>query len=157
MCCVSAPPFQEEENTWYKDVPVKEIPLVQIKDLRTSASTLVLTDGLRVRGRPTSARRTTFMLAQVPRKDDGSWGIAVKREVYHHNHQRFTSTSQVSTQPPLVPGVELLMQGQAGTASIYEYIRENSDHRMTMTDVRNLIDRLCKLGKDLHFATPFSR
>ncbi|KAG6963190.1 hypothetical protein JG688_00008263 [Phytophthora aleatoria] len=104
------------------------------------------------------------MLAHVPRKDDGSWGIAVKREVYHHNHQvspeiyqHYPGIRQVSTQSPLVPGVELLMQGQEGTASIYEYIRENSDHRMTMTDVRNLIGRLRKSGKDLHFATPFSR
>ncbi|KUF88779.1 RAD50-interacting protein 1 [Phytophthora nicotianae] len=42
----------------------------------------------------------------------------------------------------IVPGVRLLMQAQAGPSSIYEYIRENSDHHVTMQDVRNLVARL---------------
>ncbi|KAG6960233.1 hypothetical protein JG688_00009692 [Phytophthora aleatoria] len=34
------------------------------------------------------------------------------------------------------------MQARPGTSSIYEYIRENSDHRVTMAHVCNLMTRL---------------
>ncbi|ETN19105.1 hypothetical protein PPTG_04512 [Phytophthora nicotianae INRA-310] len=87
--------------------------------------------------------------AQVNHLDDGSWGIVLESEVFCHNHQvspeiyqHYPGIRQVSTQSPLVPGVELLMDSQARTSSIYEYIRDNSEHRDTMTDVRNMVDRL---------------
>ncbi|KAG6952050.1 hypothetical protein JG688_00013457 [Phytophthora aleatoria] len=86
------------------------------------------------------------MLAQVTKADDDSWRILIKREVYLHSHQHYLGIRQVSTQSPLVPGVQLLMKARAGTSSIYEYIWENSDHRATVADVRNWMARLRSSG-----------
>ncbi|ETP05459.1 hypothetical protein F441_17928, partial [Phytophthora nicotianae CJ01A1] len=87
---------------------------------------------------------------------DESWVIAPKRAVYTHNHQvstgiyqQYPGIRQVPSQSPLVSGVRLLMQAQAGPSSIYEYIRENSDHHVTMQDVRNLVARLRNSGAEL--------
>ncbi|ETI29946.1 hypothetical protein F443_22936 [Phytophthora nicotianae P1569] len=41
-----------------------------------------------------------------------------------------------------MPGVELLVEAQAGTSSVYDYIRSNSNHCVTMDDVRSMISRL---------------
>ncbi|KAE8960500.1 hypothetical protein PF011_g30070 [Phytophthora fragariae] len=104
-------------------------------------------------------RRMEFpfqMLAQVTQMEDGWWGLVVKREVYSHNHQvspriyqHYPGIRQVSQQSPLVSGVQLLMQAQAGASSIYEYTRESSDHHVTMKDVHNLVARLRSSGAQL--------
>ncbi|KAE9257563.1 hypothetical protein PF001_g33344, partial [Phytophthora fragariae] len=96
------------------------------------------------------------MLAQVTQMEDGWWGLVVQREVYSHNHQvspriyqHYPGIRQVSQQSPLVSGVQLLMQAQAGASSIYEYTRESSDHHVTMKDVHNLVARLRSSGAQL--------
>ncbi|EGZ23222.1 hypothetical protein PHYSODRAFT_324450 [Phytophthora sojae] len=51
----------------------------------------------------------------------GRGRIVMKREVYSHNH-------------PISD-----VDADAGTSSVYNYIRENANHRVTMDDVRNLL------------------
>ncbi|ETP55168.1 hypothetical protein F442_00255 [Phytophthora nicotianae P10297] len=70
-------------------------------------------------------------------------GISLKREVYRHNHpissdiyMSYPGIRQVSSRSPLMPGIELLVESDATKSSIYDYIRRNSDHRVTMDDVR---------------------
>ncbi|KAF1782925.1 hypothetical protein GQ600_23802 [Phytophthora cactorum] len=76
----------------------------------------------------------------------------MKRELYCHNHpltediyksysgsRRFSSYSCI----------ELLVEAKADTTSVYNYIRENSKHRVTMDVARNLIERLKNRGKFL--------
>ncbi|ETI30344.1 hypothetical protein L914_17451 [Phytophthora nicotianae] len=89
------------------------------------------------------------MLAQLAKKADGSWGVMMRREIYQHKHlisediyRYYPGIRQVSDDSPLLPGVEVLPEAKAGTTSIYDYIRSNSNHRVTMNDVRNLIARL---------------
>ncbi|ETP33482.1 hypothetical protein F442_17986, partial [Phytophthora nicotianae P10297] len=89
------------------------------------------------------------MLAQLAKKADGSWGVMMRREIYQHKHlisediyRYYPGIRQVSDDSPLLPGVEVLPEAKAGTTSIYDYIRSNSNHRVTMDDVRNLIARL---------------
>ncbi|POM64695.1 Hypothetical protein PHPALM_19750 [Phytophthora palmivora] len=55
-------------------------------------------------------------------------GITVKRELYVHNHQiyrHYPGISHVSTQAQLFPGI----------TTKYQYICENSNHQVNMTDV----------------------
>ncbi|KAE8882477.1 hypothetical protein PF003_g33350 [Phytophthora fragariae] len=94
------------------------------------------------------------MLAQVVMRRCGTWGIVMKREVYSHNHpvsdgiyRYYPDIRQVPVGSALMPGIELLVDADAGTSSIYNYIRENSNHRVTMDDVRNLVARMHKKGK----------
>ncbi|KUF98621.1 hypothetical protein AM588_10009385 [Phytophthora nicotianae] len=77
-------------------------------------------------------------------------------EVYAHNHRvsedinRFyPGIRQVPADSPLIPDIELLVEAEAGTASVYNYIRENTNHRVTMDDVHNLLRRLLKQSKCL--------
>ncbi|ETO69805.1 hypothetical protein F444_13671 [Phytophthora nicotianae P1976] len=80
------------------------------------------------------------LIAQWTESADESWVIVPKRAVYTHNHQVSTGIYQQ------YPGIR---QEQAGPSSIYEYIRENSDHHVTMQDVRNLVARLRNSGAEL--------
>ncbi|KAE9290517.1 hypothetical protein PF001_g19577, partial [Phytophthora fragariae] len=71
------------------------------------------------------------MLAQVVMRRDGTWGIVMKREVYSHNHpisdgiyRSYPDIRQVPVGSALMPGIELLVDADAGTSSIYNYIRE---------------------------------
>ncbi|KAG3110333.1 hypothetical protein PI125_g10128 [Phytophthora idaei] len=79
-----------KKQTQYKDVPVEKIPLVPDKRAPYQRK-YISTHRWPARERSTDKRTSHNlrgtecpfqMLAQVPRKDDGSWGIAVKREVY---------------------------------------------------------------------------
>ncbi|KAE8891467.1 hypothetical protein PF005_g27198 [Phytophthora fragariae] len=94
------------------------------------------------------------MIAQVCKRPDGVWRIVMKREVYQHNHRisddiyrSHPGIRQVPAESPLMPGIEMLVEAEAGTSSVYNYIRENSNHRVTMDDVRNLIGRMRKRGQ----------
>ncbi|KAG2970894.1 hypothetical protein PC118_g16601 [Phytophthora cactorum] len=75
------------------------------------------------------------LLAQLVQRHDGSWSM-MKRELYCHNH-------------PLTEDIYRSYPAKAGTPSVYNYIRENSKHRVTMDDVRNLIARLKNRGVEL--------
>ncbi|GMF20488.1 unnamed protein product [Phytophthora fragariaefolia] len=52
-----------------------------------------------------------------------------------------------SRQSPQMPGVVFLVESEAGTASIYDYIRQHSNHHVTMDDVRNLVARVRQSGE----------
>lgn len=95
------------------------------------------------------------LLAQVvQRPDDGVWVVAIKREVYYHNHpisdevyRNYPGVRQVPIQSPLMPNIEMLAEAQAAPSAVYDYIRSNSDHQVTMIDVRNLLARIRRSGK----------
>ncbi|KAE8969375.1 hypothetical protein PR002_g27453 [Phytophthora rubi] len=94
------------------------------------------------------------MIAQVCERPDESWRIVMKHEVCQHNHRisddiyrSHPGIRQVPAESPLMPGFEWLVEVEAGTSSVYNYIRDNSNHRVTMDDVRNLIRRMRKQGK----------
>ncbi|KAG3048724.1 hypothetical protein PC121_g19310 [Phytophthora cactorum] len=96
------------------------------------------------------------MLAQVTKRRDGSWGIVMKCEVYCHNHRvsediyrSHPGIRQVPANSRLMSGIELLVEAQAGTTSVFNYIRENSNHRVTMDDVHNLLRRMRQQGAEL--------
>lgn len=64
-------------------------------------------------------------------------------------YRYYPGIRQVSDDSPLIPGVDVLLEAQASTTSIYGYIRSNSNHRATMGDVRSLIARVKRTGTDL--------
>ncbi|ETI33895.1 hypothetical protein F443_19466, partial [Phytophthora nicotianae P1569] len=113
-----------------------EIPLVPA-ELEPYQRKYICTHGWSERERSTEKRTSQALrrtdcpfqiLAQLTKKTDGSWCVSIKREV--------------SADSPLMPGVELLVEAQAGTSSVYDYIRSNSNHCVTMDDVRSMISRL---------------
>ncbi|EGZ28047.1 hypothetical protein PHYSODRAFT_321745 [Phytophthora sojae] len=138
-------------NVRFRGLPDSEISLVP-DDWEPYQPKYICTHGWKERDRSTGKRtshklrRTECpfqMLAQVVMRRDGTWGIVMKREVYNHNHpvsdgiyRSYPGIRQVPAGSALIPGIELLVNADAGTASIYNYIRENSNHRVTMDDVR---------------------
>eukprot|EP00644_Phytophthora_capsici_P006109 jgi/Phyca11/129985/e_gw1.89.88.1 len=148
----------------YQGLPDSEIPLVPT-EMEPYQRKFICTHGWSERDRSTGKRtshklNTTDcpfqMLAQVTKRRDGSWGIVMKREVYSHNHRisegiyrSYPGIRQVSAESPLMPGIELLVEAKAGTASVYNYIRDNSNHQVTMNDVYNLLHRLRNQGDEL--------
>ncbi|ETL85810.1 hypothetical protein L917_14698 [Phytophthora nicotianae] len=113
----------------YKDATVEKIPLIPDDMAHISESTFVPTGGLRTSGRQASARHTTFAGLSVlssSKRRSITWMMARGESFWRAKFsvtttrflQKFTSTIQ------------------ARTSSIYEYIRDNSEHRDTMTDVR---------------------
>ncbi|KAE9294383.1 hypothetical protein PF008_g24562 [Phytophthora fragariae] len=146
----------------FQGLPDSEIPLVPDKwepYQRKYICTHDWKERERSTGKRTShkLRRTECpfqMLARVVMRRGGTWGIVMKREVYSHNHpiydgiyRSYPDIRQVPVGSALMPGIELLVDADAGTSSIYNYIRENSNHRVTMDDVRNLVARIHKKGK----------
>ncbi|KAE8878903.1 hypothetical protein PF003_g37124 [Phytophthora fragariae] len=146
----------------FQGLPDSEIPLVPDK-WEPYQRKYICTHGWKERERSTGKRtshklrRTECpfqMLAQVVMRRGGTWGIVMKREVYSHNHpisdgiyRSYPDIRQVPVGSALMPGIELLVDADAGTSSIYNYIRENSNHCVTMDDVRNLVARMHKKGK----------
>ncbi|OWZ01532.1 hypothetical protein PHMEG_00027057, partial [Phytophthora megakarya] len=95
-------------------------------------------------------------LAQLAQDSTGVWAIQLRREDYRHNHnvgtnihRHYPGIRQVPSKSPLMPGIELLVEAQAGNSKIYDYIRGHSMHRVTMTDVRNLVNRIRASGVQL--------
>ncbi|EGZ07968.1 hypothetical protein PHYSODRAFT_526160 [Phytophthora sojae] len=138
----------------FQGFPDSEIPLVPDR-WEPYQRKYICTHGWKERER-SSGKRTSHklrrtdcpfqMLAQVVMRRDGTWGTAMKREVYSHNHpisdgiyRSYPGIRQVPAGSALMPCIELLVDADAGTSSIYNYIRENSNHRVTMDDVRNLL------------------
>ncbi|KAE9002826.1 hypothetical protein PR001_g18144, partial [Phytophthora rubi] len=131
----------------FQGLPDSEIPLVPDK-WEPYQRKYICTHGWKERERPTGKRtshklrRTEClfqMLAQVVMRRGKTWGIVMKREVYSHNHpisdgiyRSYLDIRQVPVGSALMPGIELLVDADAGTSSIYNYIRENSNHRVTM-------------------------
>ncbi|KAE9342548.1 hypothetical protein PR003_g9416, partial [Phytophthora rubi] len=116
-----------------------EIPLVPDK-WEPYQRKYICTHGWKERERSTGKRtshklrRTECpfqMLAQVVMRRCGTCGIVMKREVYSHNHpvsdgiyRSYPDIRQVPVGSALMPGIELLVDADAGTSSIYNYIRE---------------------------------
>ncbi|GMF17977.1 unnamed protein product [Phytophthora fragariaefolia] len=133
----------------FPGLPDSEIPLVPDK-WEPYQRKYICTHGWKERERSTGKgtshkfRRTDCpfqMLAQVVMRRDGTWGIAIKRKVYSHNHpipegtyRSYPGIRQVPADSALIPGIELLVDAEAKTSSIYNHIRENSNHRATMDD-----------------------
>lgn len=148
----------------YQGLPDSELPLVPA-EMEPYQRKFICTHGWSERDRSTGKRTshklsTTDcpfqMLAQATKRSDGQWGVVMKREVYAHNHRvsediyrSYPGIRQVPADSPLMSGIELLVESEAGTTSVYNYIRENSKHRVSMDDVHNLLRRLRKQGKCL--------
>ncbi|KAE8882834.1 hypothetical protein PF003_g33062 [Phytophthora fragariae] len=146
----------------FRGRPDSEIPLVPA-EMDPYQRKYICTHGWSERERSTGKRTSHMlhrtecpfhMLAQVTKKCDGMWGITMKREVFWHNHvvsediyRSYPGIRQVSVDSPLMPGIDLLVDAQAGTQSVYDYIRKNSNHRVTMDDVGNMIRRMRNKGK----------
>ncbi|KAE9158252.1 hypothetical protein PF005_g32523 [Phytophthora fragariae] len=146
----------------FRGRPDSEIPLVPA-EMDPYQRKYICTHGWSERERSTGKRTSHMlhrtecpfqMLAQVTKKCDGMWGITMKREVFCHNHvvsediyRSYPGIRQVSVDSPLMPGIDLLVDAQAGTQSVYDYIRKNSNHRVTMDDVGNMIRRMRNKGK----------
>jgi hypothetical protein len=147
-------------QTRYQGAPDDQIPLVP-EEMNPFQRKYICTHGWPERERSKGARKVhklrktdcTFQfLAQVVQTKAG-WGITLKREEYRHNHaissgiySSYPGIRQVSPESPLMPSIELLVESDAGNASIYDYIRQNSNHRVTMDDVRNLVARVRQSG-----------
>ncbi|POM81613.1 Secreted protein [Phytophthora palmivora] len=65
-------------------------------------------------------------------------GITVKRELYVYNHQISPENYRHS------PGIH--QQSQAGASNVYQYIRDNSNHQVNMTDSSTLKKSTWKYG-----------
>ncbi|KUF92719.1 hypothetical protein AM588_10007248 [Phytophthora nicotianae] len=149
------------KQTRYQGLPDSQIPLVP-EEMNPFQRRYICTHGWAERERSKGKRKVYKLrrtdcpfqfLAQMVRTK-GQWGISLKREVYRHNHpissdiyMSYPGIRQVSSRSPLMPGIELLVESDAKNSSIYDYIRRNSDHRVTMDDVRNLVARVRQSGK----------
>ncbi|EGZ06858.1 hypothetical protein PHYSODRAFT_530178 [Phytophthora sojae] len=145
----------------FRGLPDTEIPLVP-DEWEPYQRKYICTHGWKEREKSTGKRtshklrRTECpfqMLAQVVLRRDGKLGIVMKREVYSHNHpisndiyRSYPGIRQVPAESPLMPGIELLVDAQASTSSVYKYIREISNHRVSMDDVRSMIRRMKTQG-----------
>ncbi|OWZ10709.1 LOW QUALITY PROTEIN: hypothetical protein PHMEG_00016397 [Phytophthora megakarya] len=70
------------------------------------------------------------MLAQVKKLPSGQCGVVVKREIYAHN---YAVTDDIYRSYPgirQVLDIDVLVVANAGVPSVYNYIRENSNHRV---------------------------
>lgn len=145
-----------------RDVPDSELPLIPA-EMEPYQRKFICTHDWKPRKRSTGdrpSRKVRFtdcpfqFLAQVSMRDDGSWGITLKRGNFRHNHalaeaiyRAYPSVRQVPDTSSLMPGIELLVNAKAAPSSIYDFVRESSDHRVTMIDVRKIIARLRNSGK----------
>ncbi|KAE9091788.1 hypothetical protein PF006_g24846 [Phytophthora fragariae] len=120
----------------FQGLPDSEIPLVPDK-WEPYQRKYICTHGWKERERSTG-KRTSHKL----RRTECPFQMLVKSSCAEMEHIR-----QVPVGSALTPGIELLVDADAGTSSIYNYIRENSNHRVTMDDVRNLVARMHKKGK----------
>ncbi|POM80576.1 Hypothetical protein PHPALM_1568 [Phytophthora palmivora] len=120
--------------------PIRQFPWFHWKWIHTSASLSVRMAGQSATGR--LAKCPFQKLAQVANACDETWCISIKHEFFFHNH-RFSNDiyrfhpgiRQVPADSPLIPGIQLLVEAEAGTSPIYDYVRSNSAHRVTMTDI----------------------
>ncbi|ETN23667.1 hypothetical protein PPTG_00216 [Phytophthora nicotianae INRA-310] len=147
----TVPSFQTDHKTWALfDESLQEY-------MRTTKQVLVVRATVSAKRRNQDLRKQTRYQglpdSQIPlvpeemnpcqRRWCKQRGISLKREVYRHNHpissdiyMSYPGIRQVSSRSPLIPGIELLVESDAKKSSIYDYIRRNSDHRVTMDDVR---------------------
>ncbi|OWZ10943.1 hypothetical protein PHMEG_00016107 [Phytophthora megakarya] len=107
----------------------------------------------RERGNGTHTVHKLRFLAKLAQGNGGQWSIRLARKDYRHNHaistdvyRSYPGIRQVPGNSPLMPGIELLVKAQAGNSRIYDYIRDNSTHRVTMEDVQNLVNRIRNSG-----------
>ncbi|KAG4225578.1 hypothetical protein PC116_g25994 [Phytophthora cactorum] len=84
-------------------------------------------------------------------KDDGDSEDQHPPQVYLHTrclHKSLRSPT-VPADSPLMPGIEMMVEARAATPSIYNFIRSNSNHRVNMDDVRDLLTRMRNTGVQL--------
>lgn len=74
-------------------------------------------------------------------------GVSPQPPISTDIYMSYPGIRQVSSRAPLMPGIELLVESEAGNSSIYDYIRQNSDQMMD--DVRNLVGRVRQSGMTL--------
>ncbi|ETP22554.1 hypothetical protein F441_04164, partial [Phytophthora nicotianae CJ01A1] len=155
---VQAPAFKAQHDSWSSlEQPLK-------KYMETTHQNIVVTEVINVARSNAALRRqvryqglTDSELPLVPAKmEPYQRKFICTHEVYAHNHRvsedinRFyPGIRQVPADSPLIPDIELLVEAEAGTTSVYNYIRENTNHRVTMDDVHNLLRRLLKQSKCL--------
>ncbi|KAE9245415.1 hypothetical protein PF004_g5239 [Phytophthora fragariae] len=148
----------------YKGRPPAEIPQVP-ESVDPFQRVYICTHGWKVRSRSVGKRPTqrTFytgcearFLAQVYERLNGTWGVKIKRDFYGHNHhvsgeifQSHPGIRQVPMGSPVMRDVELMVDCGGKASRIYDYIRSNTAHRVTMTDVYNMISRIKKGGSEL--------
>ncbi|KAF1794952.1 Ulp1 protease family, C-terminal catalytic domain [Phytophthora cactorum] len=87
------------------------------------------------------------MLAQVTKKPDGTGKYTHKPSCDQRNLSLHPRVRQVPADSPLMPGIEMMVEARAATPSIYNFIRSNSNHRVNMDDVRDLLTRMRNTGK----------
>ncbi|KAF1785713.1 hypothetical protein JG687_00019660 [Phytophthora cactorum] len=83
---------------------------------------------------------------------DGARHVVRKEDIAHAEHHWLSFPDAGSARSALhspssgrlssYSCIELLVEAKADTTSVYNYIRENSKHRVTMDVARNLIERL---------------
>ncbi|ETO81434.1 hypothetical protein F444_04266 [Phytophthora nicotianae P1976] len=129
---VQAPAFKAQHDSWSSlEQPLK-------KYMETTHQNIVVTEVINV------ARSNAALRRQVRYQgltDSELPLVPAKMEPYQ---RKFICIRQVPADSPLIPDIELLVEAEAGTASVYNYIRENTNHRVTMDDVHNLLRRLLK-------------
>ncbi|KAE8886905.1 hypothetical protein PF003_g29132 [Phytophthora fragariae] len=151
----------------YLQKPDSEIPLVP-EDMDPYQRNYICTHGWKVRSRSTGLRpvqRVTFtgckvrFVAQVYEHSAGRWWIQVKLEFYGHNHhvseevfRSYPSKRMVPADPPKMSDAELLVNSGSKPSRIYDYIRDNSIHRVKMRDVYNIVTRVKAAGSHGEFA-----
>ncbi|ETP50560.1 hypothetical protein F442_04183 [Phytophthora nicotianae P10297] len=134
---VQAPAFKAQHDSWSSlEQPLK-------KYMETTHQNIVVTEVINV------ARSNAALRRQVRYQgltDSELPLVPAKMEPYQ---SKFICIRQVPADSPLIPDIELLVEAEAGTTSVYNYIRENTNHRVTMDDVHNLLRRLLKQSKCL--------
>ncbi|POM62952.1 LOW QUALITY PROTEIN: hypothetical protein PHPALM_27826 [Phytophthora palmivora] len=122
----------------YVGIPEKDIPLVPQEAVLPSSRMV----GLYVNDRLIHMHRenadvssAVLVIDAVDSERGRNLRITVKRGLYVYNHlispenyRHSPGIHQVSTQSPLIPAI-------AGWCVVYQYIRDNSNHQVNMTDV----------------------
>lgn len=61
-------------------------------------------------------------------------------------YEAYAGVRQVPSGSPIMSDIELIVQSGTKANRVYDYIRENSDHRVKIQDVYNLITRIKATG-----------
>ncbi|OWZ04096.1 hypothetical protein PHMEG_00024066 [Phytophthora megakarya] len=134
------------------DSEIPLLPTAMEPDQRKFICTHVWSNRDRSTGKRTSHKFQTTecpfqMLGRVKKFPSEQYGVVMKRDLHPQPRRRRGHLQVVSrfrtvpNESPLIPGIEVLVDANAGVPSIYNYIRENSNHRVSTDDVRDLVTR----------------
>jgi glycosylphosphatidylinositol transamidase (GPIT) subunit GPI8 len=86
--------------------------------------------------------------AEVMRKG-GAWVVIVKGGRFYHNHvvspevfDLYPESRRILPDDPLMATVRAMALGESKPHVVYEYIRKNSDKKVKMQDVHNLLAKI---------------